>query len=284
MIPTSKLLKQDVRTRFAELVRQPDNQINLALAALLIAAEEEPGVDVESYLARLDEMGAEACRRIKQHIDDPVAQLNEYLFQDLNFTGNLGNYYDPRNSLLNHVLDQRTGIPITLSLVYIEVGRRAGLRVEGVGMPGHFIVRVFTEQLFAEGTLVDPFEGRTITEDDCQERLDTFYSGQVPLRAEHLRTFTTKDFLARMLRNLQAIYAQAKLHRQTLAVVERLLLLAPEAIEERRNRGTLLAHLNRYAEAVTELQAYLQLAPNAADTDAVREQLSRLQGRLAAQN
>jgi len=273
----------EARRRFARLVAQPEASIELAHAALLLAAEERPGLDVEHYRARLYELGLAARAAIARAGGvNPVVALNNFLFEELGFAGNQSDYYDPRNSLLSDVLDRRTGIPITLSLVYMEVGRRAGVRVEGIGLPGHFIVRA--ESADGEPTLVDPFNGRIVDADDCQERLDTIYGGQAPLTDLHLRPVATRDILARLLRNLKGIYAQAGLYRRALSVIERILLVAPNALEERRDRGALLAQLGRYAEAIVDTEAYLKGARNAPDAERVTEQLKQMRLQLARLN
>lgn len=274
----------EARRRFARLVAQPEASVELGHAALLVAAEERPGLDVEHYRARLYELGLAARERIVSAGDaNAVGALNKYLFEELGFAGNQSDYYDPRNSLLSDVLDRRTGIPITLSLVYMEVGRRAGLRVEGVGLPGHFIVRA-TAAEGEESSLVDPFNGKTIDADDCQERLDTIYGGQAPLTDAHLRPVATRDILARLLRNLKGVYAQAGLYRRALSIIERILLVAPHELEERRDRGALLAQLGRYAEAVVDVEAYLKGARNPPDAERVAEQLKQMQLQLARLN
>jgi regulator of sirC expression with transglutaminase-like and TPR domain len=211
-----------------------------------------------------------------------VEALNRYLFEELGFAGNESEYYDPRNSMLHQVLARRTGIPITLSVVYIEVGRRAGLRVEGLALPGHFIVRASEGE--GEGVLVDPFNGKVTDEEECQSRLDLIYEGKVALGEEHLRPAGARTVLVRMLGNLKAVYARALLFRRALAAVERILLLAPGDLEERRDRGMLLAQLGRLPEAIAETQGYLNLAPEAADAAAVREQLTKMQVRQAMLN
>jgi len=273
----------EARRRFARLVAQPEASIELAHAALLVAAEERPGLDVEHYRARLYELGLRARAAIAQAGGaNPVVALNKFLFEELGFTGNQSDYYDPRNSLLSDVLDRRTGIPITLSLVYMEVGRRAGLRVEGIGLPGHFIVRA--QAADGEPTLVDPFNGRVVDADDCQERLDTIYGGQEPLTDMHLRPVATREILARLLRNLKGIYAQAGLYRRALSVIERILLVAPGALEERRDRGALLAQLGRYSEAIVDTEAYLKGARHAPDAERVTEQLKQMKLQLARLN
>src|SRR5438445_11102873 len=160
------------------MVARPEASVDLAEASLLIAGEEYPGLDPAPYLGRLDELGAHLRRRAGDAgADALVPELNRLLFEEEGFRGNTVDYYDPRNSFLNDVLDRRTGIPISLSTVYMAVGRRAGVPVQGVGLPGHFVVRVTT----AGGeALVDPFhDGAVLTLEDCQERLDRIYGGKV---------------------------------------------------------------------------------------------------------
>ncbi|HZH89090.1 MAG TPA: tetratricopeptide repeat protein [Pyrinomonadaceae bacterium] len=283
MTPEGKLLMVDARRRFARLVAQPEASIELAHAALLVAAEERPGLDVEHYRARLYELGLAARERIERAGEpNAVVTLNKFLFEELGFAGNQSDYYDPRNSLLSDVLDRRKGIPITLSLVYMEVGRRAGVRVEGIGLPGHFIVRA--EAAEGEPVLVDPFNGKVVDADDCQERLDTLYGGQAPLADAHLQAVPTREILARLLRNLKGIYAQAGLYRRALSVIERILLVAPHALEERRDRGALLAQLGRYSEAIVDIEAYLTGAHNPPDAERVTEQLKQMRLQLARLN
>lgn len=273
----------EARQRLARLLAQPDASVELAHAALLVAAEERPGLDVEHYRARLYELGLTARERLAQDEDStPVVALNKFIFEELGFAGNQTDYYDPRNSLLSEVLDRRTGIPITLSIVYMEIGRRAGLHVEGIGLPGHFIVRARAAR--GESVLVDPFNGRIIDVEDCQERLDTIYGGQAPLTEVHLHPVSTREILARLLRNLKGIYAQAGLYRRALSIIERILLVAPDAIEERRDRGALLAQLGHYSEAIIDVQAYLKRASNPPDAERVREELKNMQAQQARLN
>ena len=277
----------EARRRFALLVAQPEASIELGHAALLIAAEEKPGLDVEHYRARLYELGLEARERIAATRDDEaraVAAFNQYIFEELGFAGNQSDYYDPRNSLLSDVLDRRTGIPISLSVVYMEIGRRAGLHIEGIGLPGHFIVRAEEGARQGESFLVDPFNGKIIDVEDCQERLDTIYGGQAPLMDAHLRPVSTREILARLLRNLKGVYAGAGLHRRALSVIERILLVAPHAAEERRDRSALLAQLGRYSEAIVDAQGYLNRAPDAPDAERVAEGLKQMQLQLARLN
>jgi regulator of sirC expression with transglutaminase-like and TPR domain len=285
MTPADKLAAAEARGRFAAEVMQPDERINLARAALLIGEEEEPRrFDPERCLARLDEMGEEARARVRAAEDSAVEALNRYLFDEQGFTGNEADYYDPRNSMLHHVLARRAGIPITLSLVYMEVGRRAGLKVEGVGLPGHFLVRAWGEDEEDEGVLVDPFNRKVTDREECQKRLDVIYDGRLALREEHLRSVGVRSILARALGNLKAVYIQAQLFRRALSAVERILLLTPHDLEERRDRGMLLAQLDRFNEAIAEAQSYLNLSPDAPDAEAVREQLKKMHLRQAILN
>ncbi len=202
------------------LLTRPDREVNLGEAALLIAAEEYPGLAVRDYLVRLDEMGW----ALRQRLDDEprperaVMALNKYLFQEQGFRGNTKEYYDPRNSYLNEVLDRRTGIPITLSTVYMEVARRAGLDVEGVGLPGHFVVRI---QAPGHPLLVDPFNsGTVLTEKDCQQRLDRIFGGKVKMEPKMLQPCRHRDMLERILRNLKAVYIRDQDVQRALRMVE----------------------------------------------------------------
>jgi regulator of sirC expression with transglutaminase-like and TPR domain len=283
MTPADKLAAAEVRRRFTSEVLRPEGAIDLGRAALLLGAEEEPRrADVERCLARLDEMGEEARARAARSGGSRVEALSRYLFEELGFVGNEADYYDPRNSMLHQVLGRRTGIPITLSVVYIEVGRRAGLRVEGLGLPGHFIVRASEGE--GDGVLVDPFNRKQTDRDECQARLDLIYEGKISLEDAHLRPVGARSILVRMLGNLKAVYARAQLFRRALSAVERILLLAPYDLEERRDRGVLLAQLDRLPEAIADTRGYLNLAPNAPDAEAVREQLNRMQVRQAMLN
>jgi regulator of sirC expression with transglutaminase-like and TPR domain len=286
MTPASKLTACELRRVFAEEVAKPDELIRLEYAALLVGAEDEAhkDVDIAEYLLRLEEWAAAARACLAQNSSQSSIEVfTHFIFDGLGLSGNQLDYYDPRNSYLNEVIDRRKGIPITLSIIYMEVGRRIGLGVEGVGLPGHFIVRA-RERDSQASALVDPFHGKTLDQDDCQQRLDEAFDGQVRLTEEHLRPATTREILVRLLTNLKAVYARAGLHRLALAAVERILLLTPRAADERRDRGALLAQLDRLPEAIAETEAYLQLAPHAPDTEQAREQLKALQRRQATRN
>jgi regulator of sirC expression with transglutaminase-like and TPR domain len=283
MTPLDKIAAAELRASFAGEVSRPEAEVDLARAALLVGAEEEPRLcKVERCLALLDEMGEEARARTLRAEGSRVEALNRYLFDERRFEGNEADYYDPRNSMLHRVLERRAGIPITLSIVYAEVGRRAGLAVEGVGLPGHFIVRASDG---GEWVLVDPFNRKTTDREECQRRLDSIYGGgAVELNDEHFQPAGARAILSRVLGNLKAVYVQARFFRRALAAVERMLLINPHDLDERRDRGLLLAQLGRFSEAIAETQTYLNLAADAPDAEAVREQLKQMRARLSMLN
>ncbi|MBD0371262.1 MAG: tetratricopeptide repeat protein [Pyrinomonadaceae bacterium] len=285
MTPSSRHRAARARELFAEEARKAGALMRLDRAALLIGAEDEAyrNIEVEHYLSQLDELAAEARSFLEASQAGETEAFNYFLFELKRFTGNQLDYYDPRNSFLNEVMDRRVGIPITLSVVYMEVGRRAGLDVEGIGMPGHFIVRV-RELGLSEALLVDPFHGVMLTREDCQDRLDTVYDGLVSLSEEHLRAASTPEILVRMLRNLKAVYTRSNLYRQALACVDRILLLTPGDVGEHRDRGTLLSRLERFEDAARELEYYLQTATDAPDSTTMREQLNNIRRQQAMRN
>jgi regulator of sirC expression with transglutaminase-like and TPR domain len=271
------------RRQFRDLLARDEEAVDLAEAALLIACEEYPGLDVAGYLTRLDVMARELQERLAEEPrpERAVMALNRYFFQEQGFHGNTESYYDPRNSYLNDVLDRRTGIPITLSAVYMEVARRAGLRVEGVGLPGHFIVRV---NVPGRGVLIDPYHcGALLSERECQERLDRIFGGRVKMEARMLEGCGTKAMIERMLRNLKAIHVKEDDLERALSAVELLLRLDPENAEDLRDRGVLYAALDCYSLAVRDLEAYLALAPGSPEAQdlalrvaALRQKATRL--------
>lgn len=226
------------RRRFTEMVRGPEARIDLGRAALLIASEEYPGLDILRYVAKLEVMAAAVRPRLAD-VEEPlvkIQRLSTYLFKERGFRGNTDQYYDPRNSFLHAVLVRKLGIPITLSIVYMEVGRRVELPCEGVGMPGHFLVK----HVGVDDVYVDPFNGgRILSREACQALLQELYSGQLTFQDSFLDPLTKKQILARMLQNLKAIYVQAKDYPRALSAVERLLLIQPGAEQEEKDRAAL---------------------------------------------
>jgi len=272
------------RRLFAEMVSRPEPAIDLAEAAFLIAKEEYPDLDIPHYLSRLDAMAADVRGRSKggEHPLRLLTDLGDYLFREQGFQGNIENYYDPRNSFLNEVLDRRTGIPITLSTIYMEVGRRLGVRLHGVGMPGHFLVKYVGPD---QEIIVDPFHGGAIVSPaDCQRILDRIHGGRVAFEPRFLNPIGTRQILTRMLSNLKAIHFNQRAYARALSVVERLLMLDPRAANEIRDRGLLCCQLRRYPEAVADLEQYLRLVPGAEDAETVRDHLRSIRQRAASMN
>jgi regulator of sirC expression with transglutaminase-like and TPR domain len=270
--------------RFAALCSAADGRIPLAEAALALAADEYPGLDPGSYLRRLDALGRQARARLAGDAgaDGAVTALNALLFLEQGFRGNREDYYDPRNSFLNDVLDRRLGIPITLSVVYIEVAARAGVTVRGIGLPGHFIVR-----LERQGTarLLDPFDaGTLLTESDCHDLVRRAQGADVPFDPAYLAPVTTRQILARMLLNLKGLYTRRRDWPRVLRVVDRLLVLSPGALGELRDRGLVQARMGDRLRAIRDLERYLQDAPDAPDAAAVRDRLRALRLAQASLN
>jgi regulator of sirC expression with transglutaminase-like and TPR domain len=264
------------RQLFYQEIHQPDSQINLERAALYLAQEEYPDLDVEAYLNGLDTMAAEVTERLPQELYPlrMVQTINRYLYDDLGFCGNTREYYDPRNSFLNQVIDRRTGIPITLSLVYLAIAKRLEFPMVGVGMPGHFLIRPVADEM---EVFVDPFHrGEVMFPQDCQQRLSQLFGETVQIQPQFLETVTPPQFLARMLTNLKAIYLNQGDLLRTLAAIERILLLFPKAPMELRDRGILYYHLDRLSEARQDLIDYLKLFPQAEDAIAVQHLLDRI--------
>ncbi|MEC4815004.1 MAG: SirB1 family protein [Scytonema sp. PMC 1069.18] len=264
------------RQYFYQEIQQPDEYIDLAKAALYIAQEEYPNLDPDEYLNALDIMALELQERLppERYTLRIIQSINQYLYDDLEFAGNETNYYDPRNSYLNEVIDRRVGIPITLSLVYMEVARRIDFPMIGVGMPGHFLIRADVPDL---EIFIDAFHrGEVMFLQDCQELLTRIYQQSVTLQPEFLAAVNKRQFLARMLVNLKQIYINQQELEKALAAVERILLLYPGVALELRDRGLLCYELGRFSQAAKDLQIYLAQAPDAKDADIIRQILTRL--------
>jgi regulator of sirC expression with transglutaminase-like and TPR domain len=273
--------------RWDDIVTQSEERLNLAEAALLVAADEYPQLSVDAYLERLDEH-AQAVRESLAEgagLEETVIALNHYLFVEQGFTGNADDYYDPRNSFLNDVLDRKLGIPITLSILYMEVGQRLGLPFEGVSFPGHFLVKCATN----EGDVVlDPFWGGIpLSEDDLRDRLEeTCGKSQAvsaPL-APLLSSAGKKETLVRMLRNLKGIYMKREEYLKALGTINRILQVQPDLAEEVRDRGNLYERLECFRPAVADLLRYIALAPSADDAHDVQHRLVELRQRAASLN
>ena len=268
---------RSARARFADVVGKPEPEINLALAALLIAAEEYPQVAPEPYLRRLDELAERARDRLWDETAPivMVQEVSRVLFEEEGFRGNRMEYYDPRNSFLNDVIDRRMGIPITLSILYLEVGWRLGIPLHGVNFPGHFLVRYAGE---AVQLLVDAFQkGMVRFEDQAQDLLDHVYGGSVQMQPDFLRVADRRDILVRLLSNLKGNYLNRRDDMRALSAIERILLVRPDSADDERDRGIVLTRLGRGREAAAALQRYLELVPDAPDTARVQLLLDQLE-------
>jgi regulator of sirC expression with transglutaminase-like and TPR domain len=276
MLPTATALA----AQLDELADAPGGE--LAPAALLIASIEYPRLDTSHYLARLDELGAEALDRVARSAgaDGPVHArvdaINGLLYGERGFRGNRDHYSDVRNSCLNQVLDLKTGIPITLAVVYMEVARRAGLRTDGINFPGHFLVRAYHDADAADGLVVDPYhDGTILTEQDCRELL-TRHGDEVSYTPDLLAAATTRQVLVRMLVNLKRLYIKNRSFPQARLVTHTLLELSPSSLAELRDRGLLSYHLHDYASAMRDLEEYLRLITLTDRSDDAREETTQV--------
>jgi regulator of sirC expression with transglutaminase-like and TPR domain len=269
--------------RFLQLASRPDPEINLTEGALLIAQSVRPQLNIEKYVELLDDWAEQLKPRL-EHAFAPehwVAQLNQFLFKELGFSGNLKNYYDPENSFLDTVLDRRVGIPITLALVYAELARRVNFQVVGVGMPGHFLLQPADRQV---SFYIDCFYGgQILRQEDCARRLDEIYSGSLKFEPGLLSRVSRKQWLARLLLNLKRIFLQTEEFERALSMVDKLLCLLPEASTEYRDRGILYFRLGNLQSAIIDLQKYLLYEPQAPDAAQIRQMVLGLQARLRKQ-
>ena len=269
---------------FSSLVAD-DASFSVLEAAVSIAQDEYPGLDAQTVLSDIDALADRLKRRIPADVValQRVRLLNQYFFQELGFGGNVNNYYDPRNSFVHEVLVRRRGIPITLATLYVELASQIGLKAFGVSFPGHFLVKVSVEQGRQAGEVViDPFTGQSLSSDELEDRLTPYRRSQVlmgdpeaPL-SFFLQPASARETLARMLRNLKEIHRTAEDWPRLLPVLDRLVVLLPEALEERRDRGLARAECGQLARAIADLDAYLRLRPEADDRFAVVEQLAHL--------
>jgi regulator of sirC expression with transglutaminase-like and TPR domain len=286
-----------------DAVSGPDQ--DLATLGLAIARLIHPRLETRPYLARLDEMGAAVGSRIAKHAGDverSVSILNEYLFGEEGFRGNEEDYEDPRNSFLNEVIDRRTGIPITLAIVYIEVARRAGMRADGISFPGHFLVRVPAQPIgftTAEDLIVDPFErGAVLGAKECRRLLRRYLGNDGPLLDPRmLPPASRKQIAIRMLLTLKHAYVRLRSFPQARDVAGFLLAVDPSASTELRDRGLLAYHLEDFASALRDLEAYLRLSPpseleeenedgeeSGGEREQIWEHVKALRRRVAEQN
>lgn len=275
-------LHAEITEYIQALAAMPDYKIQVAEATLVIARYQYPSLDQSKYLGLLDEMGDRLRSRIEEGTEhaQAITEMNRLLFEEEGFKGNVSNYYDPRNSFLNQVLERKLGIPITLSIVYIEVGRRAGLPLYGIGLPGHFITGLLSD----DGRIfIDPFNGGEIlTEDSC--RLLVRLHGGAPkgFSPRFLDPLWPKQILVRLLRNLKASYWRQGPEMRALQVIEWVTILDPDSPAEYRERGFINQGLGDARKAADDFETYLRLAPDAGDSEMIRETIARLRAQKSS--
>ena len=272
--------------RLRQIVSGPDEDISLAEAALLIAGHGYPDLNVAAYLSRIEELAYNLRLRIAEDesIPDRISALNQFLFGDLGFGPNSEDYYDPRNSFLNEVLERRTGIPITLSVIYLELGRKIGLPLQGVSFPGHFLVKCAVP----EGAVVlDPYSGgASLDLQDLQKRLRDVRGGEVSraIVAELLISATNKEIIVRLLRNLKAIYLREHNLDKALPIMNWIIATMPDQTEELRDRGMIYQELDCPRAALADFETYLTHVPSCEDADGIRRRIMELRHDAARLN
>lgn len=263
------------RQRFREIAARSE-PIDLVEASLVIDLEDRPGLDLDRYLEQVGEWTDAVRERLEgsREVDRIIESINGLLFRDEGFHGEDEDYYDPRSALLSETLDRHAGLPITLSILYIEISRRIGIQATGVSLPGRFLVKL--SGAFGE-IVIDPFDGgRVLSKGELQKILDELFGGGVKLREHHLRSFHARDILARELAHLKSAYlAQHDLARAA-ASIDRLLILDDHDAYEVKDRASVAMQMHAYAQAIACLERYLALVPYAGDIARVRDQIAYL--------
>ena len=261
--------------KFEQEVNQADDKIDLAKASLFYAQSEYIDLNVDKYLNILDAMAEDVNQRlpVERYPLKVIKTINNYLFNDLGYYGNNKNYYDPRNSFLNDVIDRCTGIPITLSVIYLEIAKRIGFSMVGIGMPGHFLIRPDFQE---SGIFVDAFNrGEIMFEQDCLDKLEKLYQKPIKLEPRLLAMVSNRQILARMLTNLKYICLSNNQLSKSLDIISGILMLYPDSPKELRDRGLIYYQLDRPQQACQDLECYLAILPNAEDATMIRKLLNK---------
>ena len=264
---------------FAQEVNRSDESINLAKASLYCAQAEYPELDVAKYLQQLDLMAEDIAVKLpsERYPLQIIKTINHHLYSYLEFRGNSQDYYNPKNSFLNDVIDLRTGIPLTLAIIYLEIAKRLDFPMLGIGMPGHFIIRPDFDDA---GIFVDAFsQGEILFQEDCEAKLQQLYQQPVKLESRFLAPVNNKQILARMLTNLKQIYLYRCQYNKVLAIISGLLILYPHNPNELRDRGLLYYELNRWQAAYKDLQAYLKFASYGDEYQMIQMLLKKIENR-----
>lgn len=263
---------------FASLV-QDDESIPLFEAALVIAQDVDPQLDLAATQAEMDTLAAKLQRRLPSDASSvqKLRLLNHFFYRELGFAGNINDYYDPDNSYLHRVISTRRGIPISLAVLYMELAQQIGLNVKGISFPGHFLMKLSVQ---SGDIVLDPFNGTSLSREELEERLEPYfeqqsYPGAIPL-SYYLHAAHPREILVRMLRNLKALFVEHMRWQRVLGVQQRLLILLPDEITERRDRGLAYANLECPQAALEDIEAYLSERPYAPDAEVLRSKLPEL--------
>ena len=261
----------DLDKALNQLAEDTAAPLDVAELSLCLARDEYADLDVDAYLSELTSMAHEAKKYVRGSLEKRVSGLSRYLFYEMGFRGNVEEYYDPRNSYLNDVLDRRTGIPISLSVLTMAIGARAGLVLEGIGLPGHFIVRAIAD---GAEVLFDPFHGgRQLTPTDCENLVYQVSGASFQATPENLQAVSLRHLVIRMLSNLKAVYLNQRDFPRAVRIIERLRQLSPDDLQERRDLGVSLIQAGQPGRAIDHLAAYVAGAQGS-DTETVRRLLN----------
>jgi regulator of sirC expression with transglutaminase-like and TPR domain len=272
------------RQSFQEIAALDEEAFSLDRASLVMALEEYPNVDIPAYLRRLDTFAARAqvLAGEDRTAINVIEGINEVLFVQEGLRGNDEDYYDPRNSYLNEVLDRKLGIPISLSVIYMEVARRIDFSIRGIGFPGHFLMKHTAND---RDIVIDAFNlGRILTPNDCQEILDKIYNGTVSMNASLLQPMEKRTILTRMLYNLKGVYTQKEQYQKALSAIDKILMLNPGTPSEVRDRGLLYMQTSLFSKALVDLEAYLANAVAPEDSSYIQNHIKVLRGIVCAPN
>tara|TARA_B100000029_G_scaffold25505_2_gene25118 strand:- start:2735 stop:3568 length:834 start_codon:yes stop_codon:yes gene_type:complete len=266
---------------FRQAVSVPDNQIDLGLAALIISKHKYTDLDIKRELGLFDSLASVAETRMSQNCDplQKINAINTYLFEEIGFRGNDQDYYNPKNSYLNEVLATRLGIPITLSLLCMEVSKRLSIDLVSIGMPGHIVI----QHSEITDLFIDPFHGGILlSKEECIERVKSITQGSLPWKDSYLTPLTNHEFLARMLRNLKSIYLKESCYSEAQHIMDLLLEVNPEALSERRDRGIVNFQLGNYRDSLDDLEIYLESGISGAEASSITKLIWKLRDLLSA--
>lgn len=271
---------------FTSLVQQ-DDCIPLFEAALAIAQGSNPQLDMGAPQSEIDILAARLLRRLPSDASSiqKLRMLNHFFYRELGFAGNINDYYTPDNSYLHRVISTRRGIPISLAVVYMELAEQIGLNIKGVSFPGHFLMKLSVQ---SGDIILDPFNGASLSREDLEERLGSFLEQQEypaeAMLAAYLQEAQPREILVRMLRNLKALFQERHQWEHLLSVQERMVILLPDEIIERRDRGLAYANMECPQAALQDLEDYLSERPYAADAAALRDKLPELRDAIKRLN